>query len=296
MISMTKESYTEWAGCRRASYGFNHTSPDVNTMLTYVNKMVSSYSKNKNSPATGALVWIVGEITDREGCSCKLNFPKPSDTETPDGILFNDEDFNEPYLTAFDKAGYDVWLQVEPGLVDIEGLAKLVMTKYKKHPCVKGFGIDVEWFKNIENGEPGTPLDDETAEKVDRAVKEVNPAYSVFVKHWEPSYLPQNYRGVNNDMIFVTDSQEFESASEMTEHYSFWSEHYEPNPVFFQIGYYGKGKRKTGIGSDEKIWKSFKKPLSDFGKYILSNLKESTQKRGIIWVDFSFTDAFELSK
>ena len=98
-------------------------------------------------------------------------------------------------------------------------------------------------------------------------------------------------------MIFVTDSQYFESLEEMKEHYSGWANHYAPNPVFFQIGYYAReGAYDEEPGSDEKIWKSFDKPLKNFGTEILKSLPENGQKRGIIWVDFSFLDAYDLSR
>ncbi|MBO4404515.1 MAG: hypothetical protein J5780_04200 [Treponema sp.] len=296
-IIMNTNGYTEWAGCRRSSYGFNHTKPSVQDMTSYVQTMESFYNKSKDKKATGALVWIVGEVSGSKAYSCKLNFPKPDGKDIPSDILFAKEDINEEYLTAFDKAGFDVWLQVEPGFVDIEKLATIVMTKYRNHKCVKGFGIDTEWYKNTTDGNDGTALDDETAQKVDAAVKKVNPSYSVFVKHWDTAFLPPTYRGVNNDMIFVTDSQFFESLEEMKSHYSEWADYYAPNPVFFQIGYYGKENWKSeDLGLDEKIWKSFDRPLKNFGTEILKCLSDNGQKRGIIWVDFTFQDALNLSK
>lgn len=333
-IKLNENGWTEWAGCRRSSYGFNRSNPSVSDMTSYVDTMSGFYNKAENKKATGALVWIVGEVTssledevdDKKDnglftyngkkyedendawakatiptseYSCRLNFPEPSGVEIPKYLKFGKSDFNEDYLTAFDEAGYDVWLQVEAGFVDIVKLATVVMTKYKDHPCVKGFGIDAEWYRNVIDGYDGTAVTDTIAKSVDEAVKKINSKYSVFVKHWDTNYLPKKYRGVNNDMIFVTDSQYFDSLKNMKKHYSEWAEHYEPNPVFFQIGYYARpdGKEKVeGSGSDEKIWKSFDKPLKDFGTAILKSLPESEQKRGIIWVDMTFLDAYERSK
>ena len=296
----------EWAGVRHSSYGnfvenrhHDYETADPSKMTSYVNDMSGFYKKDASTNATGALVWIVGEVSTGKS-SCRLNFPKPDGVEIPDGLGFAKSDSNEDYLKAFDDAGFDVWLQVEAGFVDIEKLAVVVMTKYKKHSCVKGFGIDAEWYQNTTDGNDGTPVDDATAKKVDEAIKKINSTYSVFVKHWDTAFLPQTYRGQNNDMIFVTDSQYFDSLNDMKEHYSAWAEHYEPNPVFFQIGYYAREEDDNGDeiipGSDEKIWKSFNKPLKDFGTEILKSLKVSEQKRGIIWVDMTFLDAYERSK
>ena len=278
-ITERAANLAEWAGCRRSSYGFRPYKPSVKDFTEYVDTMSSFFKKNETENATGTLIWIVGEVSGKNSISCRLNFPKPSGVTIPRWLGFSKEDFNEEYLTAFDKAGYDVWLQVESGYVDIEQLATIVMTQYRHHPCVKGFGIDVEWYKNTTDGEDGTPLDDETAEKIDRAVKKINPAYSVFVKHWDQDFLPPEYRGVNNDMIFVTDSQYFSSLKEMSEYYTSWAEYYAPNPVFFQIGYEGKKnnwKDPDEIGSDERLWRTFEKPLQGLGQFILDGLLQSS--------------------
>ena len=160
------------------------------------------------------------------------------------------------------------------------------MNRYQNHPCVKGFGVDVEWYQNTTDGQPGVPLTDTVAKNVDDAVKAVNTEYSVFVKHWETGYLPPSYRGVNNDMVFVTDSQGFGNIGTAKSHYRQWAEHYDPNPVFFQIAY----------DDDEGLWKNLDRPLADYGSEILTSIEDSSQKRGIVWVDFTFIDAYNMSK
>ena len=153
-------------------------------------------------------------------------------------------------------------------------------------------------YQNIKDGQRGTALSDETAQAVDEAVKKINPEYSVFVKHWIKSFMPPTYRGQEytengeiknkNDMIFVTDSQGFHGdKSNMRNYYKGWADEYYPNPVFFQIAY----------ENDEDIWKSYSNPLKEFGQYILNGLSnKNDQKRGIIWVDFTLKEAWELSQ
>ena len=60
---------------------------------------------------------------------CKLNFPQPSTDLDTTNIIFShdDEDENEEALTAFDKAGFSVWLQIEPGDADLVTLATIVI-------------------------------------------------------------------------------------------------------------------------------------------------------------------------
>ena len=269
----------EWAGCRSSEYGID-PFPTASKWVSYVNKMSGYYEGSK-----GALVWIVGTIredkSDKSKSYCRLNFPQPAGVSVAanSNILFShDEDENETALKAFDKAGFSVWLQVEPGNADIDQLASIVMEKYKSHPCVKGFGVDVEWHKPYGTRGYGTKLTDDYAEKIDKAVKKVNPAYSVFVKHWDPRWLPPTYR---SDMIFVNDSQQFKSLEEMQEDFQDWANHYTPNGVMFQIGY----------EADRDLWKRpFKVPARDLGAYLIDGLDKNGQKRGIIWVDFTLTE------
>ena len=268
----------EWAGCRSSEYGID-PFPSASKWVSYVNKM-SGYYEGSN----GALIWIVGTIRedrkDKKKNYCRLNFPNPSTVSDTTNILFyEDEDENEAALTAFDKAGFSVWLQVEPGDADLVTLATIVMNKYKSHPCVKGFGVDVEWIKPAGTNGYGTRLSDSDAKKIDEAVKAVNPNYSVFVKHWDSRWLPKTYR---SDMIFVNDSQMFGSLEEMQEDFQDWANLYAPNGVMFQIGY----------EADEWLWgkKTFSNPARDLGAYLIDGLEQNGQKRGIIWVDFTLTD------
>ena len=267
----------EWAGCRSSEYGID-PFPSASKWVSYVNKM-SGYYEGSN----GALIWIVGTIRedrkDKKKNYCRLNFPNPSTVSDTTNILFyEDEDENEAALTAFDKAGFSVWLQVEPGDADLVTLATIVMNKYKSHPCVKGFGVDVEWIKPAGTNGYGTRLSDSDAKKIDEAVKAVNPNYSVFVKHWDSRWLPKTYR---SDMIFVNDSQMFGSLEEMQEDFQDWANLYAPNGVMFQIGY----------ENDRDLWKpSFKIPARDLGAYLIDGLEKNGQKRGIIWVDFTLTE------
>ena len=259
----------EWAGCRSSEYGID-PFPSASKWVSYVNKM-SSYYEGSN----GALIWIVGTVSEKDW-TCRLNFPGKSSSQD---IHFSDKDENEVALTAFDKAGFSVWLQVEPGNCDLEELAQLVMNRYKSHPCVKGFGVDVEWHKPANTRGYGTKLSDSDAQKVDEAVKQINPNYSVFVKHWDSRWLPKTYR---SDMIFVNDSQQFSSLEQMQEDFQDWANNYAPNGVMFQIGY----------EADEWLWgkKTFSNPARDLGAYLIEGLEQNGQKRGIIWVDFTLTD------
>jgi hypothetical protein len=220
-------------------------------------------------------IWIVGEF--RRNKACHLYFP--SEGEGYPNIEFESLDRHEKYLDFFDRAGIKVFLQVEPASADMPTLIDIVLGRYKHHPCVIGFGVDVEWYRESENPEWGVPVDDETAEIWDLRVKSHNPSYRLFLKHWDRNWMPANYRG---NIIFISDSQIFKSFDPMLEEFkSYWAAHFYPNTVFFQIGY----------KSDKPWWRKMKVPPEYMGKQIAQNVK---QECGIFWVDFTLRDVLPL--
>lgn len=274
-----EDSGVKWAGIRVSSYGMEDSYgednfPSVTKMKTLAGSMESKYEGS-----TGALVWIVGTVSERDW-SCSLEFETSKEIEKVRSLKW---DKAEKYLSAFDRAGYSVWLQVEPGNADIVALATEVMTHYKDHPCVKGFGIDVEWYKPAGTGGYGTPLSDSEVDAVLAAVRDIDPNYTVFVKHWDEEWLPQAKEG----LIFVNDSQGFrkpkmsvkEGLANMREEFSAWAEKYAPYPVMFQIGY----------DVDKTLWNSFSDPATDLGQFLADGCSFGNDI-GIIWVDFTLKD------
>lgn len=256
----------KWSGVRVSSYGMNQSYdgefPDVTKMCGFADKMSSYYEGS-----TGAYILIVGTMSGDD--TCHLNFPFSGEYDYIEGSKY---DKYEEYLTAFDKKGYSVWLQVEPGYADLETLVKLVMDRYGHHKCVKGFGIDVEWHKPVENSDRGTKLTNTVAKKVLAKVRSYNSSYTMFVKHWMESYLPSKMEG----LIYVNDSQQFVSLEEVREDFADWAAYYAPYPVMFQIGY----------KADRWIWSEFSNPAKEFGQYIVDGCT-SGNDIGIIWVDFT---------
>ena len=268
-----ESSMVKWAGIRVSSYGFGkkygyESFPTVSEMSGYAKTMSSYYEGS-----TGTYILIVGTMSGDD--TCQLWFPKPSGTSNIKYVEFNDSDKYEKYLDEFDKKGYSVWLQVEPGYADLVTLAKLVMDKYGHHKCVKGFGIDVEWHKPVENSDRGTKLTNSEARNVLSAVRNYNSDYTVFVKHWMSSYLPSKMEG----LIYVNDSQQFDSLEEYQEQFSKWASKYAPQPVMFQIGY----------NADRPIWSELKNPAKDLGTCIAEACTTGNDI-GIIWVDFTLKD------
>ena len=272
-----------WAGIRASSYGLveSFTSyPGINSMVSYADKMESCYSGSN-----GTLILIVGVVSE-DLKSCCVDFPL---SKPITNVIGSDVDFYEDYLTALDNGGYSVWLQVEPGNTDLVELAKEVMNHYKHHPCVKGFGIDVEWYKRADN-RSGMKLsadgdEPNTASKVLSAVRAINQDYTVFVKHWDQRWLPDPKTG----LIFVDDSQGFRgrdgktALQRMCSEFADWAETYAPCPVMFQIGY---------ENDESGIWGEMENPAEELGKAIIAAC-DSGNDIGIIWVDFTLKEVIE---
>ena len=264
----------KWAGIRVSSYGMKHSFgednfPSVEDMIGFSSKMEGLYPGS-----TGAYILIVGTVSEKDW-TCRLAFPT---SKKIDLVKPQENDFYEPYLTAMDKAGYCVWLQVEPGNADLVELAKEVMNRYKHHSCVNGFGIDVEWYKPEGTDGYGTKLSEEVAADVLEAVRAVNPDYTVFVKHWDGAWLPDMEEG----FIYVNDSQQFRSLKQMQDEFSSWAFLFEPNPVMFQIGY----------DADRVVWGKMDNPALELGSALVSEC-DFGNDIGIIWVDFTLDDAME---
>ena len=109
-----------------------------------------------------------------------------------------------------------------------------------------GFGVDVEWYKS--DGSPlGTPITDEEAEAWVKAIRTHNPNYKLFLKHWETEYMPPTYR---DGVVFINDSQQFETFENLVDDFAAWGEHFAPAPVGFQYGY----------PADKTWWQELKGP------------------------------------
>jgi hypothetical protein len=255
-----------WAGVRSSQYGIKPFPPPEG-WIKALDRMRDHFP---GSAPTA--IWIVGQMT-KEGTSMRLFFPSGG-KEVPH-VAFVPVDLHEAYLDAFDKAGVKVFLQVEPADADVGALIDLVLGRYERHPCVVGFGVDVEWYRIAHAPKTGAKVDDATAADWEARVKAHNPAYRLFLKHWDPEWMPPAYRG---DIVFVDDSQIFGSMEAMlAEFQKGWAPRFNPNAVVFQIGY----------NSDKAWWSKLSVPPRDLGAAIARGVK---QDLGIIWVDFSLRD------
>ena len=265
----------EWVGFRFSEGGVKSKRnygkiPDGDSWVEFVEKM----KRNFNEDAKPTVIVIVSQNSD--DVVNVFGFPAPKGYSETKYINYDSSDKFEKILTKFDEVGFNVWLQVEPGDNDIVELAKIVFKQYGHHTCVKGFGIDLEWWYRGDDGE-GSKLSDDYAKKIVDYVRSINPDYTVFAKHWDTKFMPPTYR---KGMIFVDDSQEFDSLSSVKSEFKEWAQKFKDNPVIFQIGY----------EADEHLW--LKNPV-DFAKAIIDEVTKYNKHVGIMWVDFTMRDALK---
>jgi hypothetical protein len=257
-----------FAGVRSSIYGIK-PFPEPASWEKAITAMAGYYPG-----ATPVAVWIVGHLGRPR--DCVLEFP--GDGGTYPNIQFGEFDKHERYLEAFDRAGIKVFLQVEPANADMKTLIDLVLGRYGKHPCVVGFGVDVEWYREADRPQEGVPVDDATGRQWEAWVKAHDPAYRLFIKHWDQRWLCPTYRG---DIVFVDDSQIVDSADVLVKEFEAWGKSFYPNPVMFQIGY----------PSDRPWWSRMPEPPKTLGQAIAARI---AQPCGIIWVDFTLREALPL--
>ncbi len=262
----------KFAGARSSAYGIR-PFPSVEGWVKGLKTMASYFPGS-----TPVGVWIVGRLHGpSKGMS--LEFPHPGAANYGDSINFADTDKHEPFLAAFDANGIKVFLQIEPGFADVETGIDLVLERYKRHPSVAGFGIDVEWFRNAKTDNPNAVVTDALAKTWESRVKAQDPKYRLFLKHFRKEDLPPTYRG---DIVFVDDSQQFTTLDAFLSEYKEFADFFYPNTVMYQIGY----------RADKSWWGGMKPPIpKSLGEKLAA---QTRQDCGIVWVDFTLRDVVDV--
>jgi hypothetical protein len=250
-------------GFRYSSYG-----PSYNPGAEYW-PYAGEQMAAKFTDATPSALWIVG-ILDGQGTYLNFN----CETDDPN-IRCGYVDMNDAVFDLFDEKGFEVWLQVEPGNASMDELIHIVLNQYKDHPSVVGFGLDVEWYKST-NGPEGQPITDEEAKRWVESIRKIDPRYQLFLKHWDAAWMPPTYR---DGIVFINDSQQFESFDQLMDDFTIWGEKFSPAPVGYQYGY----------PADKKWWQELQDPPKAIGDAILEQIPNT---KGLFWVDFTLLEMF----
>ena len=251
------------AGFRYSAYGPDY-DPGPEYWVEVGQKMAVRFPN-----AVPETIWIVGRL---HGEGTLLNFPAQP---TSPLIQVSEKDRNERAMHLFDRAGVRVWLQVEPGNAPVEELIHLVLDRYGGHPSVVGVGIDVEWYRSVDQPE-GQPVTDAEASAWLAAARSHNPEFRLFLKHWEIGKMPPTVR---EGLFFIDDSQILPSLNAMVAEFAEWGRAFAPAPVGLQYGY----------PSDRPWWRHLDDPPGAIGERILAAVPNAT---GLYWVDFTVLEIF----
>jgi hypothetical protein len=182
-------------------------------------------------------------------------------------IVCSGSDITEPYLTAFDNAGIKIILQVEPMNANVNTLIGLVMNRYKQHPSVIGFGVDLEYNTNgcLEGCKPTAA----TVTSWNTALHAINPNYVLMIKHYDEAKIPT---GIASDILIVGDDESNGNQATLVAEHKAIASQFPSNPYGAQIGYW----------SDHGWWGSISDPSKTIGTAVQTSVGKPIS---VFWVD-----------
>lgn len=224
----------------------------------------------KFSGATTEGVWVIGGVW--QGGICYLNFPSSTQYSN---FAFANTDENEAYLDYFDTHGIKVYLQVEPGIANVDTALKLVLDRYSHHPCVIGVGVDTEWYM-APTYSGGKPITDAEAARWYGIVSSYNPNYVMPFTHWQTSHMPPTYR---KGIYFLYDGLGASSLSDLNTYCVAWGKAFPNN----KVGYF------VGFTEDKKWWSGYSDPYYTCALNMFKNIPNT---KGVYWVEFQIRDIY----
>jgi hypothetical protein len=267
------------AGFRSSDYGGplngNNNGHDQTDPAYWVS--VAQRMQAKFPGSSPGAQYVVGYIETPE-TNTYMPFPAPSGYVNMPNVDFGPTGIEEQMLTAFDAAGMKIILQVEPGNANVPKLATMILNKFKNHPCVVGFGVDVEWLRWVGTNGMGSQTNDVEIQTWLDAVHAINPNYKLLVKHWDPAWLGS---GHVSGVTYVTDSLDHGSYSAAITDYVAWANHFSGSEIGYQIGY----------EEDMNWWL----PMNDPATSIMTDIKTRVPTANIYsvyWVDFAIMKEF----
>jgi hypothetical protein len=226
----------------------------TNYWLSVANRYVSLVSGS-----TAVAQWILPEST-------AVNFNQAMDNAL--SIL----DSNGVYV--FLQPGEDDYHAADPYQYDLGYLIDATLANYGHHSCVLGVGFDLEmrganWWTYVYT------TDAEATQWVNK-VKSYNSNYKLFLKHWNRAVMPPTVR---NGIVFVDDSQGFNSLSSMVAEFRAWGNSFSGAEVGFGVGYV----------ADQWWWSQLSNPPRDVAQALFDNIPNA---KWVYWVNFSIHEVF----
>lgn len=262
----------KWTGAwqpsrKSATDGITKLSIKIGNFITLPDKeSLAQVIFNVNNKFPGSkpwITWAVGDLSRLTPAGESLSLQK-----------------HEEYLTYMDQLGVVVFLEIFPfkanaakGIeqTDVPGAIDEWMNKFKQHPCIVGFGVDLEYYDKAT---------DSAAKVWDEKLKAHYSSYRLFLRHYNKDYMPPAYRG-KGDLIFIDHASEG-TVEELSKGFADWANHFSPTACAFQLGYPAD---EDGMnGSNNLGWWKLKDPVKDWGNAILPMVNNASQELGLVWV------------
>jgi len=283
-VSALDTNQPQVVGWRTSDYGTEDPTAVAQENFSYYIEVAKGMALKFPGSRPGG-IYTIGYIDNDE-----IALPSQLESTIGDmnGVHYDSENADpEIMLTAFDAAGLDIILSIEPGTADVNELAAKILDKYKQHSSVKGFGLDAEWYKS-ETGE--VVMTAEEAISFRDTVKSVNPNYKVLIKHYDSSKLPKGIK----DITYLTDTCGFDSKSEAIAEYVAWADYFSNSEVAYQFGY-----DKLECGEDSNWWKALAPSpgLGESASEITAEIRASINNSiyGVYWADFTILTQFPIN-
>lgn len=217
----------------------------------------------KSSPT---ILWVVGSYS--EG-SIKLSYPGANKDKFK--IEFSEIDLNEEYFAYFDKKKINVFLMIEAGDSNIAEVIREVSDRYSAHSSIKGFCIDLEWYRVDDQNPFGRTIDSNYIKSILFHIKNVNPKYKLILKHWNINNI-EHYD--DNDIIYLQSLEGVRSIKELKNRHQLWYKKFYPSNIGIEIGF----------SKDLEFWKTIPNSKTRVPKMLNSNLDI---KSSVFWSETS---------
>lgn len=274
-------------GWRTSAYGDQDPTAVNQGNFAYYVEVAKGMALKFPGAAPGG-IYTVGYIdADANGPATAMPTQLQSTLGTMASVHYaSDNPDPEVMLTAFDNAGLSIILAIEPGNADINILATKILGKYKNHSCVKGFGLDNEWYKTEDGNVKMTSAE---ANAFKNAILAVNSAYKVLIKHYDSSMLPVGISGIT----YLTDTCGFTAFNEAITEYKAWANSFSGSEVAYQFGY-----DQMECGENPSWWLNLapKPGYGEAAKQIFDAISTgiSNPVYSVFWADFTILTQFPI--
>lgn len=235
----SKEFFT--VGTTGAMYAIN-PFPSPEDWIQIFSQLDSGFEKNTNN----SILWVTGSFK-----SNGIKFSFPGDDIIEDNIFYSDIDFNDEFFSYFDEKDISVYLQIEPGTVNVDECIRIVLDNYGNHKSIAGVCVDLEWLINNNDGY----VYKETISSWLKLVSSYNSKNKLLLKHWNIKKIEPL---IDKNIVYIQSMEGITSLDELKHRHQLWYRTFYPSPVGLEIGF----------SSGKEFWYEYDRPLYEISSII----------------------------